>query len=204
MIRFENINLKYGEIEILKNFNLNIDIGQKIILKGKSGKGKSSILKLLMGFIKPQEGKIFFENEELNEKTVWNIRKKISYISQNIEFPQEEKVVDILKEIFSYKANLKKEWEEKINMHIKYFELKEEIMEKKISKISGGERQRLGIITAIILDRPVFLLDEITSALDKELKKKTVDYFLNSEKTLVAVSHDEEWILNKNIKILEI
>ena len=86
---------------------------------------------------------------------------------------------------------------------IHVFELDEEILSKNYEELSGGEKQRIVIIISILLNREIFLLDEITSALDENLKKKVIDYFLDwNDLTVIIISHDTDYIqTNKLLKI---
>ena len=73
-------------------------------------------------------------------------------------------------------------------------ELEHDILDKNFQELSGGEKQRIGILTSLLLNRDIYLLDEVTSALDMKLKKKVADYFLAQEDwTLLIISHDQEW-----------
>ena len=87
---------------------------------------------------------------------------------------------------------------------MKELELNQDILEKNFENLSGGEKQRIGILIALMLERDVFLLDEVTSALDSELKKKVVDHFLkHKDWTLFIISHDREWERD-GVEIVEI
>lgn len=73
-------------------------------------------------------------------------------------------------------------------------ELEYDILDKNFQELSGGEKQRIGILITFLLNRDIYLLDEITSALDVNLKKKVADYFLAREDwTILEISHDREW-----------
>ena len=73
-------------------------------------------------------------------------------------------------------------------------ELEDNILDKNFQELSGGEKQRIGILISLLLDRDIYLLDEVTSTLDMNLKKKIADYFLAQEDwTLLVISHDREW-----------
>lgn len=190
-ISVENITIKFAEKEILKNFSLNIKEGEKILICAPSGKGKSTLLKILMGFEKTNLGKIFIEGLELNEKNIESIRENLGYLSQNIHF-QNLKVCELINQIFNYKNNNKKfEIKSKINSLIEYFSLEKDILQKKVENLSGGEKQRIGFIIIILLDKKIWLLDEITSSLDQSMKEKVIEYIINTTKTIVMVSHDK-------------
>ena len=87
MISCENISLSYNGNAIFHNFNLDIARGQKIGLSGKSGKGKTTLLKLLQGHVVPQQGQTYIDTIELKPSTIHQIRKYISWIPQNINLP---------------------------------------------------------------------------------------------------------------------
>lgn len=201
MIEFKNLNLKFNDKIIFENFNYKIEKNDKILLNGKSGTGKTSLFKIICGFIIPNSGDIIFNDEKVSYKNINNIREKIGYISQDVDLSNDI-ISNILYEIYSYRGNKNLVYDEiKIKKLLKEFLLEEDTLNKNVRDLSGGERQRLGIIISILLDREIYLLDEITSGLDETLKFKIIDYFLNSDKTILAISHDTHW-KKENIKEL--
>ena len=202
MIKFENLCLNFGNKQILENFNLNIKKGEKILLSAPSGSGKSSILKLLLGFVQSNSGKITVNGLELDKKNITSIRDYISYVSQDVELKR-EKVYPLIQEIFTYRGNSNKTFDaNKLNELLDYFELEKSLLDKNVKQLSGGERQRLGIIICILLDRPIWILDEITSGLEISLKQKAIDYILDSEKTVLVVSHDVQWEKSGKVRVV--
>lgn len=193
LIKYENIGISFGNRRVLSGFNLIVKKNQKILLRGKSGVGKTTLLKMLLGFTKPSEGTLYFRNRVIDSKTCWEARKEIAYVVQDTDLG-EGKVKNLLDEIFSYRANKEKLDSEKLWTFMRELELEDDILEKNFQELSGGEKQRVGILIALLLNRNIYLLDEATSALDAKLKKKVADYFLAREDwTLVIVSHDKEW-----------
>jgi putative ABC transport system ATP-binding protein len=193
LIEFKNIHLSFDEKTIFKDFNMNIKEGEKVLLSAPSGKGKSSLFKLLLGFIRPNEGEIFLKEKKLQRSNLPYFRKYIGYVSQDVDF-RNHGVWDLLVEIFSYKQNRGLEMNRgKVLAIMEYFNLSKSLLEKEVNQLSGGERQRLGLIICILLDRPLWLLDEVTSGLDKEMKEKVVDYVLKQDKTVLIISHDKIW-----------
>lgn len=195
MIKIENLSISFDDKKVIDNLNLTIKKGEKIILNSSSGSGKTSFLRVLQGFILNYSGEIKICNLNLNEKNIKEIRSKISYVSQRVELPQ-GKVKDILKMIFNYSVNRGIEVKE-LEKKLQEFNLDKEILERDTKQISGGERQRIGFIISLYLNREIWLLDEITASLDFNMKKKVEEYILNSDKTIVLVSHDENWDLSK-------
>lgn len=196
MINFKNISLKFNDKIILNNFNLIVNAGEKILISGVSGKGKTTLLKLLLGFSTPNSGSILVDNLELNEQTINIIRNKIGYMPQSTPFLN-VKVEKLIHTIFNYKENLKTKLDMSILIQtLKEFNLDSNILSKNINQLSGGEKQRLAFVIIILLDRKIWVLDEITSSLDQDMKEKVINYILNTNKTVILVSHDNTESLN--------
>lgn len=199
MIELDSVSYTIAGKKVLSDFSLTATRGKKVILHGKSGGGKSTILRLILGFIQPDSGSVRFQGEELTDKNIWKIRQQIAYVSQDTDIG-EGKVKDFFSELQSFKANrnLKRP-----AAFMKRFGLDNGMIDKDIEDLSGGEKQRISIVTSLMLNRKVFLLDEITSALDKRMKQKVVDFFLNSNYTVLAISHDDSW-LRDDVEVVSI
>jgi putative ABC transport system ATP-binding protein len=189
-IEFRDINLKYGERQIFEDFNLSIEAGEKVLITGKSGQGKSTLLQLLLGFACPDDGHIYVDGGIIQPKDFKEIRKQFAFVNQDVSL-RPGKAAQVLEEVAAFSGNTYDgSFDEAL---ASLFEFDLNLLEKDTEDLSGGERQRLGIILAIMLDRPAFLLDEVTSGLDRELKEKVVQFFCETEKTVITVSHDKEW-----------
>lgn len=203
LIRYDNISISYDDNIVLKNFNLSVLTGDKMLIVGRSGLGKSTIFKTLLGFVKPIAGSIYFKDKSISETEIWEIRRQIAYVSQNTDI-DDGKVKDIINDIFQFNYNKSIFWQSDLQHLLDYFELEKNILNKKFETLSGGEKQRICIIISILLHRDIFLLDEVTSDLDNDMKLKVADYFLNKEKwTVLIISHDVVW-KNENIKIVDL
>ena len=174
------------------------------MLIGKSGSGKSSLLGLLLGFIEPSKGKILFEGMRVDKKSAWYVRKKVAYIDQNVSIG-DGKVLDLLNFVSKLKTNKSLDFNKsKVNGLLSDFELSNDTINQELEDLSGGERQRLAIVISILLERNIFLLDEVTSSLDKPLKKKVTDYFVERENcTCLVISHDSIWLDNPAVKVFD-
>lgn len=193
LIKYENIGISFENKKVLSGFNLSVKKKQKVLMRGKSGTGKTTLLKMLLGFTKPAEGTLYFQSRAIDSKTCWEARKKIAYVVQDTDLG-EGKVKNLLNDIFSYKVNKEKLDPDKLLVFMRDLELEDDILDKNFQELSGGEKQRIGILISLLLNRDIYLLDEVTSALDINLKKKVADYFLSREDwTLLVVSHDREW-----------
>ena len=192
MIRFEDISLSFGGKTILNNFSLDINEGEKILLNAPSGRGKSSLIKLLLGFIRPQKGSVYYRGKKLTGNTIDSIRREIAWVNQDITL-RKLRVDELLEEVGSFSSNKNINFYGRLDQLLEEFDLSREIMEKNIDKLSGGERQRLGLIIAILMDREIFLLDEVTSSLDSSMKKRVEDWIASTKKTVILISHDSHW-----------
>ncbi len=197
MIDFKNINLSFEDKTIFHDFQLHIDEGEKVLITGRSGVGKSVLLRLLLGFETPDLGDIFIHGQSIYAVSFYETRQQFAYVNQDVSI-RFGKVEDVLLDIAKFSGN---RFNGQIDSEIaEYFEFDLTLLQKKTESLSGGERQRLGIILAIMLNRPIFLLDEVTSALDEHLKQKTVSYFANSKHTVIAISHDSVWFDNPQFR----
>jgi len=202
----ENITKRFSEKFVLRNFSFDVSLGDKINISGRSGIGKTTLFKLLLGFDSPDEGNIYFQDSELNDSAVWDVRKKVAYVSQDLNIGH-GKVISLFNETLNYKANLhrKTKAEKEIRNKLIFFELPENILDKNIEELSGGEKQRIAIINSLLLNRNIFFLDEVTSALDIINKKKVLDYFLGEpDFTVLYISHDDYLPENASVKILKL
>lgn len=206
MIQFKNVTKQFSEHFVLQDFSFEIQKAEKINITGRSGIGKTTIFKLLLGFVKPDNGEILFEGEVLNDKTIWDLRKRTVYISQDLNIGT-GKVYQLFDDTLSLKANaeLKAESLNSLNKLLIQFELDQTILKKDIEDLSGGEKQRIAIINGLLLKRDIFLLDEITSAMDKNLKQKVIDFFyLQPDFTVLSISHDNYIPENTSIRTLKL
>jgi len=204
IIEFKNVSLTFKDKPIFKNFNFSINTGDRVVVFGKSGTGKSTLLNLLLGFKQPDLGEIFFAKKKLSSETIWEIRKQIAYVDQDVTMG-EGNVLQIIDEYFAFTANSQiKFTKQDLLAKLKQFDLDKNILDKNIDQLSGGERQRLAIAIALMLKRPLMILDEVTSALDPSSKKIVINQLLNNPRlTLLIITHDQEWKKQKNVRIFD-
>ncbi len=194
IISLKNINIKIDDKTIIENFSVDIEKGDKIAIKGMSGKGKTSLLNFLLGFIRCESGKYFFNGNQVTKFNISEVRKNFAFLPQNLNFGN-DKVIDFINNIFTYNNNKAyKPENEEINKLADMLFLDKTVLKNNMSDISGGEKQRVAIICCLLLKRKIFLLDEPTSALDSFTKKAVMNLFLqNKEFTVISTSHDDEW-----------
>ncbi len=205
VIKYDKISIKLDNEYLFRDFSLTINKNEKVILYGHSGIGKTTLFKLLLGYSKPDKGKILYNENELDEHIIWEIRKNVSYVPQNLDI-FDDRVCDFIDKVFSYKHNYHKSYsKDNLNKLLLILNLNEKILTKNFQKLSGGEKQRIAIIICILLERNIYLLDEITSSLDGKLKNIVIDIFTKEiEGIVLAISHDPEWLKSKNIRVINL
>jgi len=190
-VTLDNITIAVNGQQLITQFNLDIASAEKIVITGQSGCGKTTLLKAILGFIIPKTGSIKIKGSNLDKHSIWQLRKHFAYVPQQPQFPQIT-VEDILPLPFHLNANksLAKNLL-KIPELLQAFNLDKGILKKFPQDLSGGEKQRLAFIQAILLDRDIYLLDEITSALDPKNKSTVIDYIDSIKKTVICIAHDQ-------------
>jgi len=170
MIKFESVYLIRNNKEIFSNLNFSVQKNEKVLIQGKSGIGKTTLFKLLLGFEIIDKGRVSFNDLDIGKEHIKNIRSQIFYLSQDIDL-KDGRVSDLLDEILEHNV-LKNQDKGHFTDLLNFLDLSDKLLDQTIKELSGGERQRIGLLICFLLDRPVWLLDEPTSALDDIMKKK--------------------------------
>jgi putative ABC transport system ATP-binding protein len=201
-IVLRDISKSFNGVNIISNLSLEISAGSKVAVTGKSGAGKSTLVNMLMGFILPDNGNITLLRMDVNEKNINEIRENLSWVPQELNIDVRY-VRDLLLLPFDYNKNKNNNPSEKTIINaLDIFGLKENILSKDVSEISGGEKQRIFLTSSSLLNRKMVILDEPASGLDSESKRKVINYFLNEcVSTVVSVTHDQEWMDSSDINL---
>ena len=200
LIKFNRVYIKQQQNEILNDISLDIQEGEFVYFVGKTGSGKSSLLKSIYGDIEIEGGDIIVDGQSLRKsrkKHILSLRRKLGIIFQDFELLMDRSIEDNLK--FVMKAT---GWKGKKNIQSKATELLEmvEMKEKADSKphlLSGGEQQRVAIARALINDPKIIIADEPTGNLDPETSLKIMELMKNisnSNQTIIMATHDYDII----------
>jgi putative ABC transport system ATP-binding protein len=194
VLEFNDVTFSSGGKRIVDSVSFEIQEGEKVCLTGPSGSGKSTILKLVMGIILPTNGQIIVGGDPLSADSLIQIRQQIAYIDQQAVLGAETGRKSLLLP-YSFKANKDNMPDENhIVAALKATGLDSSVLDRESKLLSGGERQRLALARALLLNKKIFVFDEITSSLDGENRRKLSRLILDLPATVFAVTHDEEFI----------
>ncbi len=190
-IKLDNVSFSYGRTLILENADAEIERGKLTVIAGISGIGKSTLIKLLMGVIKPNAGRIYTTGEEDGELDS-STRGLFAYVPQG-NLLMSGTIAENLR--LARDNATKEEIESALRVACAdfVFELPKGIeteLGERGSGLSEGQIQRLAIARAVLFDAPIFLLDEATSALDEQTERRVLENIMKlSGKTCVCISH---------------
>lgn len=193
VLEARDVAVRFNEQTVLEGFSLSLKAGDKVVLTGPSGCGKSTALRCFLGFVTPSAGTVAVEGTPLTHQTVWALRRQMAYVGQEPDLGTGS-VREALERPFHYSANVSL----KANLDrapelFGAFGLLGAMLDKSTGDLSGGEKQRVALVSAILLDRRIFLLDEVTSALDGAGKDAVLGYFkARTDVTALFVAHDTE------------
>ncbi len=192
MIKFSHVAKIYDNVAPLKDVNGIIDDGEIVSIIGPSGTGKSTLLRMINGLVKPTSGDIYIDNIVVNDKNINTITKKVGMVFQSYNLFNHLNVIEnlMIAQIEILKRDKQIAYEKSMKL------LKEVGLESKenaeISELSGGEQQRIAFARTLAMDPEVLLLDEPTSALDPnsvDMMKALIVKIAKSGKTIVIVTH---------------
>ena len=196
-IEFKNVSFKYNQSQnnIINNLNINIIKGSKVAITGKTGVGKSTLLDILIGLLKPTEGIIEIDKSKLSEINLIEWQNNISHVPQDIFLFD----TSIRENIAFNNKNLSESDYENIIESCKAAEIHDFInsLPNKYNTmvgengmfLSGGQKQRIGIARALYDKKEVLTLDEATSALDVNTEKNILNNIIDKEITVIQITH---------------
>lgn len=198
-IQFEKVSFRYGtdEEKVLRNISFEIPQGSHAAFVGRSGSGKSTILKLIATFLEPDEGRIKLFDRDYKTLCPEQIRQKLAYVSQDdILFP-----LSVEENVRVGNPGASKEQIKEAIQKAGCENFADVILAERGSNLSGGQRQRLAMARAIVKDADIYLFDEPTSALDDETERiicRTIET-LPKDKTVITVTHRPSTIQNYDL-----
>ena len=195
IINIENVNKWFGDFQVLKDINLEVQPKQKIVVCGPSGSGKSTLIRCINRLEEHQEGKIIVDGTELSENTknIEQIRAEVGMVFQQFNLFPHLSILDncTLAPIWVKKMP-KKQAEELAMQQLEQVQIADQA-HKFPGQLSGGQQQRSAIARALCMEPKIMLFDEPTSALDPEMIKEVLDAMVNLAKggmTMIVVTHE--------------
>ena len=195
IIEIKNVNKWFGDFQVLKNINLEVQQKQKIVVCGPSGSGKSTLIRCINRLEEHQKGDIIVDGNELTEDTkdIEKIRAEVGMVFQQFNLFPHLSILDncTLAPIWVKKMP-KKEAEELAMKQLEKVQILDQA-KKFPGQLSGGQQQRCAIARALCMEPKIMLFDEPTSALDPEMIKEVLDAMVDLAKagmTMIVVTHE--------------
>ena len=195
IIQITEMNKWFGDFQVLKNINLEVEKNKKIVVCGPSGSGKSTLIRFINRLEEHQKGSIIVDGNELTEDTkdIEKIRAEVGMVFQQFNLFPHLSILDncTLAPIWVKKMP-KKEAEDLALQHLEKVQIADQA-NKYPGQLSGGQQQRCAIARALCMEPKIMLFDEPTSALDPEMIKEVLDVMVNLAKqgmTMIVVTHE--------------
>ena len=195
MIRMEGVHKWYGQFHVLKDINLNVRQGERIVLCGPSGSGKSTTIRCLNRLEEHQQGKIVVDGTELTSdlKQIETIRREVGMVFQHFNLFPHLTILQNCTLAPMWVRKMPKRQAEEIAMHYLERVRIPEQAHKYPGQLSGGQQQRVAIARALCMKPKIMLFDEPTSALDPEMVKEVLDTMIGLAEdgmTMLCVTHE--------------
>lgn len=204
MLKVENISKSFGKLKVLKNISLEVNKGDRVVIIGPSGSGKSTFLRCINYLARPDSGKIYLDNHELNDNNIFLYRQKIGMVFQNFNLFNNLTVMDnIILAPIKLGIHSEKEAQKKAMEYLKRIGLADKALVYP-SSLSGGQKQRVAIVRTLMMKPEMILFDEPTSALDPEMVKEVQDLMIelaDEGMTMIVVTHEVSFVKKVATKI---
>jgi general L-amino acid transport system ATP-binding protein len=195
IIEFAGVNKWFGEFHVLRDINLRVAKGERIVICGPSGSGKSTLIRCINRLEEHQEGKLVVDGTELSDdiKAIHAIRKSVGMVFQQFNLFPHLTVLENLTLAPMWVGGVpKKEAEERAMQQLQRVQITEQAGKYPL-QLSGGQQQRVAIARALCLTPKIMLFDEPTSALDPEMINEVLDVMkelANLGITMLCVTHE--------------
>lgn len=207
IIEYQHVFMSYTKEPFIEDFSLSIDKGEFVTIIGRSGCGKTTILKMVNGLIQPQQGIIKVHEKNIHKDNLINLRRNIGYAIQgSVLFPHMsvEKNISYVPRLLNGKD--KQKTQQAVHKWMKIVGLDESLKERYPSELSGGQQQRVGIARALAASPDILLMDEPFGAVDEisrwSLQKEIKRIHQQTDMTILFVTHDIREALNLGTKVL--
>jgi ABC-type bacteriocin/lantibiotic exporter with double-glycine peptidase domain len=192
-IKFENVKFSFeGNDNLFDNLTFDIKNKKKIAIFGKSGSGKSTLVKLLLGFYTLNSGIISLDGINIKDMAVSDLRKNIAFVNQTVKIFDGSIISNILYGSKKTKEYVVKQYGNLLDIFKNLDHGLDTIVEVNGSLLSGGQKQVISILRALLKDCSVVVLDEPTIGLDKNTKKLLLDKIDKIDKTIIYITHDND------------
>ncbi len=195
MIRMDGVHKWYGQFHVLKNINLTVNKGERIVVCGPSGSGKSTMIRCINRLEEHQKGHIVVDNIELTHdlKNIEQVRREVGMVFQHFNlFPHLTVLENLTLAPIWVRKMAKAEAETAARKYLERVRIPEQA-EKYPGQLSGGQQQRVAIARSLCMNPKVMLFDEPTSALDPEMIKEVLEVMIElarSGMTMICVTHE--------------
>ena len=206
MIEFKNVSKKYGDNLAVEDVNFKVEEGEFFVIIGPSGCGKTTTLKMINRLIPLTTGYIYFKEKPVSDFPLYEMRWDIGYVLQQIALFPHMTIKENIAQVPEMKKWSNKDIDARVDELLEMVGLEPEAYRNRIpSELSGGEKQRIGVIRALAADPPVILMDEPFSALDPISRERLQDDLIELQKkikkTIVFVTHDIQEALKMGDRI---
>jgi len=195
MIRIKEMHKWYGQFHVLKDINLNVNSGERIVVCGPSGSGKSTLIRCMNRLEEHQKGEIWVDGVELTSdlKHIEQIRREVGMVFQHFNlFPHLTVLENCTLAPIWVRKMPKAEAEDIARAYLERVKIPEQA-EKYPGQLSGGQQQRVAIARSLCMNPKIMLFDEPTSALDPEMIKEVLDVMIelaHDGMTMLCVTHE--------------
>ena len=207
IIEIKNLQKNFGNLEVLKDVNLNIHKGEVVAIIGSSGSGKSTLLRCINLLEQPDSGSIFFNGTDINDckVNIDTIREKIGMVFQSFNLFENMNVLQNC--VIAQTKVLKRDKEKAKEIAINYLTQvgMQNFIYSDTRSLSGGQKQRVAIARALCMNPEIMLFDEPTSALDPEIVSEVLDVMKDLAKsgmTMVIVTHEMKFAEEVSTKVV--
>lgn len=193
LVQLSDVTKRYANARALHSIDLSIERGKTTVLIGSSGCGKSTVLRLIIGLVQPDSGRILFENQSIADK-IDNLRHRIGYVIQEGGlFPHLTARANVLL-MARHLRRPDEEMRQRLSELCELTQFAEDFLTRYPAELSGGQRQRVSLMRALMLSPELLLLDEPLGALDPlvraALQKDLKEIFARLKQTTLLVTHD--------------